>query len=86
VVRIKPGRPAPAGAAAPPRGSGLAALRDVWTVVLVFFVVMGGIYSGAFTPTEGAGHRRPVGMFLIALFYGRPCGGRASSTRCSRPP
>ena len=30
---------------------------------------MGGIYSGAFTPTEGAGIGA-VGMFLIAVFYG----------------
>ena len=45
------------------------ALRDVWTVVLIFVVVMGGIYSGAFTPTEGAGIGA-MGMFLIAVFYG----------------
>jgi C4-dicarboxylate transporter, DctM subunit len=31
--------------------------------------VMGGIYSGIFTPTEGAGVGA-VGMFLIAVFYG----------------
>ena len=30
---------------------------------------MGGIYSGVFTPTEGAGIGA-VGMFLIAVFYG----------------
>ncbi len=47
----------------------LLALRDVWTVVAVFAVVMGGIYSGAFTPTEGAGIGA-VGMGLIAAFYG----------------
>jgi len=45
------------------------ALRDVWTVILIFVVVMGGIYSGAFTPTEGAGIGA-MGMFLIAVFYG----------------
>jgi len=42
------------------------ALRDVWAVLLLFLIVMGGIYSGVFTATEAAG----VGTFcafLIAL-------------------
>jgi C4-dicarboxylate transporter DctM subunit len=67
VVRIDPA----AGPAAPgaDRNEKLLALRDVWTVLLVFLVVMGGIYTGAFTPTEGAGIGA-VGMFLIAVFYG----------------
>ena len=30
------------------------ALIDVWPVLLVFFLVVGGIYLGWFTPTEGA--------------------------------
>ena len=30
------------------------ALLDVWPVLLVFFLVVGGIYLGWFTPTEGA--------------------------------
>ncbi len=30
------------------------ALFDVWPVLLVFFMVVGGIYLGWFTPTEGA--------------------------------
>ena len=67
VVRINPAA-GPAG----PRANASerwVALRDVWTVVLIFAVVMGGIYSGAFTPTEGAGIGA-VGMFLIAVFYG----------------
>jgi tripartite ATP-independent transporter DctM subunit len=67
VVRINPAA-GPAG----PRASGrekLLALRDVWTVIVVFAVVMGGIYSGAFTPTEGAGIGA-VGMALIAFFHG----------------
>jgi C4-dicarboxylate transporter DctM subunit len=67
VVRIDPAAgPAAEQATSAERWS---ALRDVWTVVLVFVVVMGGIYSGAFTPTEGAGIGA-VGMFLIAVFYG----------------
>ena len=67
VVRVRPAvGPAGTRANASERWS---ALRNVWTVALVFLVVMGGIYSGAFTPTEGAGIGA-VGMFLIAVFYG----------------
>jgi C4-dicarboxylate transporter DctM subunit len=33
----------------------LAALKDVWAVVALFVIVMGGIYGGVFTATEGAG-------------------------------
>ncbi|MBE0620992.1 MAG: TRAP transporter large permease [Burkholderiales bacterium] len=32
----------------------MRALRAVWPVVLTFVVVIGGIYTGVFTPTEGA--------------------------------
>lgn len=47
----------------------LRALLHVWPVLLVFFLVVGGIYLGWFTPTEGAA----VGAFgtgLIAWFAG----------------
>jgi C4-dicarboxylate transporter, DctM subunit len=67
VVRINPAA-GPAGPKADSKEK-LLALRDVWTVILVFAIVMGGIYSGAFTPTEGAGIGA-VGMALIAFFYG----------------
>ncbi len=33
----------------------IAAVRGIWGVVLLFAVVMGGIYGGLFTATEGAG-------------------------------
>jgi len=33
----------------------LDAIRRVWPVVVLFLVVIGGIYAGAFTATEGAG-------------------------------
>jgi len=36
-------------------GQRLRALKDVWAVALLFIVVMGGIYGGVFTATEGAG-------------------------------
>jgi C4-dicarboxylate transporter DctM subunit len=32
----------------------LQSLQTVWPVVLIFIVVIGGIYQGVFTPTEGA--------------------------------
>ncbi len=33
----------------------LQALKGVWAVAMLFIVVMGGIYGGVFTATEGAG-------------------------------
>ena len=45
------------------------ALLSVWPVLLVFVVVIGGIYAGLFTPTEGAAVGA-VGTGLIALFNG----------------
>jgi tripartite ATP-independent transporter DctM subunit len=44
----------------------LRALRNVWGVLLLFAVVMGGIYGGVFSPTEAAGIGA-VGAFLFAL-------------------
>ncbi|UTW02146.1 TRAP transporter large permease [Amphritea atlantica] len=46
------------------------AFRNVWTICLLFLVVMGGIYSGIFTPTEAAGIGAS-GAFIIALFRRR---------------
>ena len=45
------------------------ALFDVWPVLLVFFAVVGGIYFGWFTPTEGAAIGA-AGTGLIALVKG----------------
>ncbi|MFK4754276.1 TRAP transporter large permease [Oceanobacter antarcticus] len=42
------------------------ALRGVWGVLILFTVVMGGIYLGVFTPTEAAGVGAG-GAFVIAL-------------------
>ena len=52
----------------------IAALRDVWAVLLLFFLVIGGLYglfdvpplNIAFSPTEAAG-MGAMGAFLIAL-------------------
>ncbi len=43
-----------------------SAFKDVWAVAVLFVVVMGGIYGGVFTTTEGAGVGA-FGAFLIAL-------------------
>lgn len=37
-----------------PYGERFKAVFDVWPVLIVFFLVVGGIYLGWFTPTEGA--------------------------------
>lgn len=55
-------------------GERLAALREVWAVLLLFFVVIGGLYGAldfwpihlTFSPTEAAG-MGAAGAFLIAL-------------------
>ncbi len=66
-VRLNPG-----SAGTRPRvsyGERLKALVAVWPVLLVFVAVVGGIYQGWFTPTEGAA----VGAFgtgLIAFLSG----------------
>ena len=44
----------------------LRALRGVWGVVVLFVVVMGGIYGGVFTATEGASIGA-FGAFVFAL-------------------
>lgn len=43
-----------------------AALRKIWGVLLLFALVMGGMYGGFFTPTEAAGVGA-MGGFLFAL-------------------
>jgi C4-dicarboxylate transporter, DctM subunit len=45
------------------------ALAEVWPVLLVFLLVIGGIYLGIFTPTEGAAVGA-AGTGLIALLRG----------------
>ncbi len=42
------------------------ALKQVWAVVALFVIVMGGIYGGVFTATEGAGVGA-FGAFCFAL-------------------
>ncbi|WP_101046835.1 TRAP transporter large permease [Macromonas nakdongensis] len=47
-------------------GERFTALRNIWAVVLLFALVIGGIYGGVFTATEGAGVGA-AGAFLFAL-------------------
>ncbi len=44
----------------------LVALKDVWAMLLVFVVSLGGIYAGIFTPTEAAGIGA-LGAFILSL-------------------
>lgn len=48
----------------------VAALKKTWAILLLFGLVIGGIYFGVFTPTEAAGIGA-VGAFGIAALRGR---------------
>jgi tripartite ATP-independent transporter DctM subunit len=66
-VRIDP-RAGPAGGRASARER-LSSLAETWPVILIFLLVIGGIYAGWFTPTEGAA----VGAFstgTLAFVHG----------------
>ncbi|MEK9660707.1 MAG: TRAP transporter large permease [Alphaproteobacteria bacterium] len=45
------------------------ALVAIWPVLVIFLLVMGGIYGGVFTPTEGAGVGA-IATFLVAVTKG----------------
>lgn len=44
----------------------LFAVKDIWVVILLFSLAIGGLYGGVFTPTE-AGAIGAIGTFLYAL-------------------
>jgi tripartite ATP-independent transporter DctM subunit len=67
-VRLKP-ESGPAGARSNWKER-LISLKGVWGINLIFIIVMGGIYTGIFTPTEAAGIGAS-GAFLIAMFSGK---------------
>ena len=48
----------------------IVSLKKAWEVVLLFIVVIGGIYKGIFTPTEAAGVGA-FGTFFFALLRGK---------------
>jgi tripartite ATP-independent transporter DctM subunit len=66
-VRVKPSA-GPQGERASARDR-LRALRDVWPVLTLFLVVIGGIYGGVFTPTEAAAIGT-VGALVFAVWLG----------------
>jgi C4-dicarboxylate transporter DctM subunit len=51
-------------------GEKFKSLKGIWGMMLLFFIVMGGIYFGVFTPTEAAGVGA-FGSFLFALLKGK---------------
>ncbi len=44
----------------------IVALKGIWGIVVLFLLVMGGIYTGVFTPTEAAGIGA-FGSFVFAM-------------------
>jgi len=48
-------------------GDRLIALRDVWATLGLFIFVIGGIYVGAFTPTEAAGMGAAGAIVIAAM-------------------
>ncbi len=77
-VRLLHGRNLPAGEAIAWRER-LASLRGVWAVLLLFVLIIGGIYLGVVTPTEAAA----AGAFLTCADR-RRCAA-ASTARRSWP-
>jgi len=51
-------------------GEKIVSLKGTWSVILLFVLVIGGIYLGVFSPTEAAGIGS-CGAFLFALFRRR---------------
>lgn len=48
----------------------LRAMREIWGILLLFGVVMGGIFTGQFSPTEG-GAVGAFGALVIGILVGR---------------
>ncbi len=63
----------------------VAGMRDVWAPILLFVLVIGGLYGGVFTPTE-AGGVGASGAFLLGILRGRldKAGIRASLLQATR--
>ncbi len=51
-------------------GEKLASLKDTWSIISLFILVMGGLYTGWFTPTAAAGVGA-FGAFVIMIIKGR---------------
>jgi C4-dicarboxylate transporter DctM subunit len=63
----------------------MAGMRDVWAPILLFVLVIGGLYGGVFTPTE-AGGVGASGAFLLGILRRRldKAGIRASLLQATR--
>jgi tripartite ATP-independent transporter DctM subunit len=48
----------------------IVSLKDTWHMLLIFIIIIGGIYGGIFTPTE-AGGVGAFGAIIISLASGR---------------
>jgi C4-dicarboxylate transporter DctM subunit len=68
IGRVRPGF-LPKGPASPWRDR-VFAIRDVWSPLLLFLFVIGGLYGGFFVPTE-AGAVGAVGAFIIGVIRGK---------------
>src|SRR5579863_2504164 len=68
IGRVRPGF-LPTGKQTPWRDS-FAALKDIWAPVLLFLLVIGGLYGGLFTPTE-AGGVGASGALIIGVARGK---------------
>jgi TRAP-type C4-dicarboxylate transport system permease large subunit len=65
----------------------LVAIGDVWGVLILFLIVIGGIYGGIFTPTEAAGIGAGGGLAFLLLRKGWTGANCApSSSRAPSPP
>lgn len=68
VVRLYPDA-GPAGVRATAQQK-LRAIYDIWPVIAIFLLVIGGIYFGLFTPTEGASVGA-ISMGIVAMTRGK---------------
>ncbi len=64
ICKIKPSM-GPPGAPSTWREK-IVSLKDTWGILVLFFLVIGGIYGGMFTPTEAAGVGA-FGAFLLGM-------------------
>ena len=74
VVAIKPETAQPAEQAS--WREKLGSLNRIWAVVILFAVVLGGLYFGWFTPTEGAGIGATGAFVFLLLRSGRGAFGQ----------
>lgn len=57
----------------------ILSLKDTWGIILLFIIVIGGIYGGVFTPTE-AGGIGAFGAFCFVVFRGKLTKANLSAT------